>query len=125
MIFRCPLVPVSISKSIAKISPGGRARDAHGPRYQGLAVQAYSGTLAALPMNTRTREIFGLGKTRAHEKGRDRLTRAKGAIAIGPMAGGHPPGRPAGGRGPLGREVEAGGRDSEDRGADLSQWRTN
>ncbi|MGD9096684.1 MAG: hypothetical protein PVF97_01280 [Desulfobacterales bacterium] len=41
----------SISNIIAKISPCGRAREAHWPRYQGLAVQAYSGTPAALPMN--------------------------------------------------------------------------
>jgi hypothetical protein len=46
-----PLHAWSISNIIDKISPCGRARDAHWPRYQGLAVQAYSGTPAALPMN--------------------------------------------------------------------------
>jgi len=45
------LYPWSISKFIDKISPCGRARDAHWPRYRGLAVQAYSGTPDALPMN--------------------------------------------------------------------------
>ena len=32
------------------LSPGGRARDAHGPRYPALAVHAYRSAPDALPM---------------------------------------------------------------------------
>jgi len=41
--FQVTVVPFADFQNTGKISPGGCARDAHWPRYQGLAVQAVSG----------------------------------------------------------------------------------